>query len=600
MLNDNRQKLFLFFIRPTETHEAFANFVEAQGIPILRVYPSEEFAINKNQCYIAAASLIDYERLVEWALSSTPTSFGGVVHLWDCIPVSQTLESWEEIKKSQLLGAFSVFHLIRSLQKRHPQGEWKLINVTSYAQKVALESHTIDPTRMPALGVNKVASQEMPLVQSLAIDADLSAAIFTSLFKEIFSTENYAHAVIGYREGKRYVQVLSRKNIDSLTERKIAIRKKGVYLIAGGAGYLGLETARFLAEKERVKIVLVGRKSDASLTTKQRMLIQEIEKLGSEVLYLQGDVTNFDSCKNLIKAIEKKWGAINGIFVAIKNISHQRLEVVLFEEFSSNILAKVQGTWLLDALTKNMSVDFMATFSSISSLTAGPTGADCSASNLFLDSFGDWRNDQGRSTVTMNYTLIEADDGSLLSDRMSMIPPLSKEEFLGCLDLCLTKDINFAVMADFNSRVMNLVLPFMKIKFSSDLFNQFQGYKENKPALQKESKTDMTFDEIVIILQQIWKDVLGYEEIDTKANFFEIGGESISAVKLLHLANVQLQVHLEISDLYSYPILKDLARFISDRLNRKKEQKPLSQLLEDFQSGKIDINQTAEAYEQIH
>lgn len=598
-LRQNLQKRFLFFIHPTETHEAFANFIEAQGIPIFRVYPSKDFNSYQNRCYIDPRSALDYERLIEEVLNSDQGSLGGIVHLWDCTPISHSMKSWEGIKESQLYGAFTIFHLTRAMQKKYPQGEWKLINLTSHAQKVAQGNHSIDPTRMSAFGINKVTSQEMPLVQSLAIDTELYPSLFQSLFKEIFGTANYAQAVVGYRDGKRYIQILSRKNIDSIGERQVAIRKHGVYLIAGGAGYLGLATARLLAEKEQVKIVLTGRKSENDLSVKQRASIEEIRKLGSEIVYVQSDVTHFESCQDLITSIEKKWGAINGIFVAIKNISHKRLDDVSFEEFSSNILAKVQGTWLLDDLTKHLPIDFMATFSSISSLTGGPTGADCSASNLFLDSFGDWRNDQGRPTITMNYTLIEADDGSLLSDRMSMIPPLSKEEFLGCLELCLTKKIDFAVMADFNSRVMGLVLPFMKIRFSSELSRQFQDLKESKPTSQGEFKTEMTLDEIIFILKEIWKDVLGYEEIDAKANFFEIGGESISAVKLLHLANVQLQIQLEISDLYSYPVLEDLARSIAERLGRKKEGKSLEQLLEDFQSGKIDISQTAEAYEQI-
>jgi len=81
---------------------------------------------------------------------------------------------------------------------------------------------------------------------------------------------------------------------------------------------------------------------------------------------------------------------------------------------------------------------------------------------FILDSFGSWRNESNSGTITMNYTLIDADDGSLLSDRMSMIPPITREEFIASLDLCLTKTIAFSVIVDFNNRVMNLVLPFMK------------------------------------------------------------------------------------------------------------------------------------------
>lgn len=586
-----RDQVFLFFIRQEADHEAFADFTEAQGISTLRIYSGASFRIlDEKRCEIRADSFEDYKRLVEWALGKRSRLFGGVIHLWDCLPPSNKPKEWEEIKNSQTHGAFSAFHLINALNQSIPHEKWKFVTGTTYAHKIGYEKTAIDPTRMPALGINKVASQEFPLVESLALDLELKEEIFPLIYAEIFTAEKFKDAVVGYREGKRYIQVLERKEIFSLPNREIFLRDQGVYVIAGGGGYLGLATARLLAEKKKVRIALFGRKDPQSLSEKQKRQIAEIEQLGSEVVYLSGDVTNFESCQSLVQEVERKWGSVHGLFVAMKNISHQRLDTVTFERLSSNILAKVKGTWLLDTLTRKWPLDFMATFSSISSLTGGPTGADCCASNLFLDSFGDWRNEQQLPTITVNYTLIEADDGSLLSDRMSMIPPLTKEEFLQTLDLSLTKKMKFALIADFNTQVMNLVLPFMKIRFSSLLGREFEQVKTE---IRKEQKIDFTLDEMIKIMQKIWKDVLGFDEIDRKANFFQIGGESISAIKLLHLAKVQLQVNLEISDLYSYPILEDLCRSIEERQKKKEDKKSLSQLLEDFQSGKIDLHETA-------
>lgn len=598
-LEKHQKKRFLCFMHENPEHEAFANYIESKGICLNRVYPAENYKNENHRFFIDPKSESNYQQLVNDIFPKDTKDFGGIIHLWDCIDVP-SLKEWVEINPCQDLGAFSLYHIVRALDIKKIQTEWRLVSLTAYAQKVADDDHPLDPTRMPALGINKVISQEKPLVQSLAIDSALSDDIHEALFKEMFATETYSQAVVGFRHGKRYVQTLARKTIDLLEEREASIVSHGVYLIAGGAGYLGLNTAKLLAQKESVKIILTGRKPEEELSQKQVDAIKEIRNLGSEVIYIQNDVTDFEDCKKLISQIEEKWKTIDGIFVAIKNISHKRLDDVSFDEFSSNILAKVKGTWLLDYFTAHLPVRFMATFSSISSLTGGPTGADCSASNLFLDSFGDWRNNQGRATVTMNYTLIEADDGSLLSDRMSMIPPLSREEFLGCLELCITKNLDFAVMADFNSRVMNLVLPFMKIKFSKEISSQFQESQESHIESELESKVELSIEEIITIMQGIWKEVLGVDEVQPNANFFDIGGESISAVKLLHLTNVQLQIQLEIGDLYSYPVLEDLSRSILERMNKKNDKKSLGQFLEDFQSGKLDSQQMAEAYEQLH
>lgn len=598
-----QEKLFLFFIHDNEFHESFAQFSQKQGIKVVRVYSGDAFSQKSNDEFVISPERFeDYDLLLEKVCSDSSVQWGGIVHLWDCLPLSGNLDTYENLLESQKHGAFSAYHLIRAMGQRGPQSEGKFVTLSAYAQKVS-EGEDIDPTRMPALGVNKVISQEMPLIQSLAIDLDVdqsSEALYPDLFSEIFQAETYQNATVAFRSQKRYVQILEREDIDKLVPREESLREGGVYLIAGGAGYLGLETALFLARKCRVKVALVGRRQEEVLTSKQKGLMQEVISLGSEVMYLHGDVTDQESCQGIIQEISQKWGAIHGIFVAIKNISHQRIDEVDFEMFSSNIQAKINGTWLLDDLTKEMPVDFMATFSSISSITGGPTGADCCASNLFLDAFGDWRDRRGRSTITMNYTLIDADDGSLLSDRMSMIPPLTKEEFLGCLDVCVTKKVAFAVMADFNSHVMGLVLPFMKVRFAEELLSEFSASDpdkvENGTALVT-GKSDFTFEELSTLMKQIWEEVLGDEDIQESANFFDLGGDSISAVKLLHLTKVQLQVDLEISDLYTYPVFEDFCRSIDRRWEKHEEKEDLSVILNDLESGKLDLSEAVKAFD---
>ena len=293
-----------------------------------------------------------------------------------------------------------------------------------------------------------------------------------------------------------------------------------------------MQTALLLAKKAHVKVALLSRRSATDLTEKHQRQFEEIRESGSEVVFIQADITNESSCKEAIKKINKQFGSINGIFVANKNISHQRLDEVSCDYFSLNILSKLKGVWLLDHLTATQKPDFMATFSSISSLTGGPTGADCCASNLFLDSYGEYRNSLGRTTITMNYTLIESDDGSLLSDRLSMIPPLTREMFLRCLELFLTKKLNFAVMADFESQVMALVLPFMKLRFSEQLLREFESTAQlavkiettltNVKQASKQKNEQISLEDIITVMKKIWMDVLGYTELDNKANFFDI------------------------------------------------------------------------------
>lgn len=596
---------YLYFMQELPAHENFFNLSVKNGVQGIKVYMGTEFRqINDNTFSIAPNNSGHYEKLIQEL--SCNGQIAGVVHMWDCAPIGSAMNSLEGISDSQIAGTLSSYHLIRAFQKQFIEPAIRFITMTSYAHQVIDSDSVIDPSRMPSLGINKVISQEYPKTMSLSIDCDIinyNDRMGAMLFSEIFDNPVYKNAVVAIREGKRFVQIIDKLNLNNIKDRKISIRENGVYVIAGGVGYLGMQTSLLLARKARVKIALLSRRPPSELTEKHHNQFEEIRKNGSEIMYIQTDITDLKSCQEAINVINAQYGSINGVFVANKNISHQRLDEVSYDFIRKNILSKLRGVWLLDDLTANQKPDFMATFSSISSLTGGPTGADCCASNLFLDSYGDYRNSLGRTTITMNYTLIEADDGSLLSDRLSMIPPLTREEFLRCLEIFLTKELNFAVMADFDSHVMTMVLPFMKLRFSEAMLQEFNSIsqpqiatnnaliKTDKIAINKKNER-MASEEILGIMKKIWMDVLGYTELENEANFFDIGGDSISAVKLLHLAKVQLQVELNVSDLYSYPVLKDLCKYVNTKLYGEEcLESSLKSLLDGIDSGSVKLEE---------
>ncbi|PAK15956.1 hybrid non-ribosomal peptide synthetase/type I polyketide synthase [Burkholderia ubonensis] len=65
-------------------------------------------------------------------------------------------------------------------------------------------------------------------------------------------------------------------------------------------------------------------------------------------------------------------------------------------------------------------------------------------------------------------------------------------------------------------------------------------------------------------LAAIWQEVLGKNRISTTANFFELGGNSLSATKVAARIRRDLQVKLEIRSLFSHPTISSLAKRIAD------------------------------------
>ncbi|ALX16880.1 non-ribosomal peptide synthetase [Burkholderia cepacia JBK9] len=65
-------------------------------------------------------------------------------------------------------------------------------------------------------------------------------------------------------------------------------------------------------------------------------------------------------------------------------------------------------------------------------------------------------------------------------------------------------------------------------------------------------------------LTAIWQEVLGQARISTTANFFELGGNSLSATKVVARIRRDLQAKLEIRSLFAHPTISGLAKRIAD------------------------------------
>jgi amino acid adenylation domain-containing protein len=58
---------------------------------------------------------------------------------------------------------------------------------------------------------------------------------------------------------------------------------------------------------------------------------------------------------------------------------------------------------------------------------------------------------------------------------------------------------------------------------------------------------------------QIWRDVLGVEQLGVTDNFFEVGGDSLLITEVLRRINQWQQPPLKVADLFSYPTIQSLA-----------------------------------------
>jgi acyl carrier protein len=64
-------------------------------------------------------------------------------------------------------------------------------------------------------------------------------------------------------------------------------------------------------------------------------------------------------------------------------------------------------------------------------------------------------------------------------------------------------------------------------------------------------------------LVTIWEEVLQRDKIGIKENFFELGGNSLNAIRVISQIQKQFDTKLELIKLFELPTIEEIADFIS-------------------------------------
>ncbi|MCY8390895.1 non-ribosomal peptide synthetase, partial [Bacillus haynesii] len=89
------------------------------------------------------------------------------------------------------------------------------------------------------------------------------------------------------------------------------------------------------------------------------------------------------------------------------------------------------------------------------------------------------------------------------------------------------------------------------------------------------TRYDPPRNEIERKLVQVWREILGIEDIGISHHFFAAGGDSIKALQIIsRLAKMNLK--LEMKALFANPKIKDLSRLITEETRHRKHNKPVT------------------------
>ncbi|MDC0708552.1 SDR family NAD(P)-dependent oxidoreductase [Stigmatella sp. ncwal1] len=294
-----------------------------------------------------------------------------------------------QLDRMEERGVFSLLRLTRLLAERPPSG-LQLKVVTNDVHHVRDGDTAHNPFAAALVGFTKVLSREFSQLRVTCIDvasAELSEggssaeAVLHALAEEPGETAGLQWAL---REGRRFVQTLEAVELPEPLAPTLPLIERGVYLILGGAGGLGLTVSEHLARKYRARLILVGR---SPLREDIQQRIQAIEALGAEVLYLQADLSDLDSMRGVVREARHRFGAISGVIHSAIVLRDGIIGRMTEEQLRSALAPKTRGMVILNHVLEAEPVDFLAFFSSAISFTGAAGQANYAAASTFEDSF---------------------------------------------------------------------------------------------------------------------------------------------------------------------------------------------------------------------
>lgn len=569
-----------------------AERLKQKNYDVITVAKGTGFASAGESDYtLAPGQREDYDKLM-LSLQRSDKRPELIVHLWGVTPRERSAPMGHDVDEYQTSGYYSLLYLAQALGEHSGEHPIHMAVVTNNMQSVTGED-IFSPEKATIIGPCIVIPQEYSNLTCSSIDIDYSGSDGAEVDRQVGLLLTDVEAklpdkVVAYRGRYRWVQTFEPLVLRETTGN-YPLREAGVYLVTGGLGGLGLAVAEYLARAIKANLVLIGRSGlpprnewplllDSSETNHEIVRkiksIHALEGQGARVLAIKADVSNRQEMEQAVHQAVAAFGTIHGVIHAA-GLPGAGLIQLKTKDMTEHVFAsKVKGTLVLDSLFKDMPLDFMVLFSSLSSLAGGFGQVDYSAANAFLDAYAQFSRLHRRTkTVAINWSEWQWDNWQ--QNIMSAFPEI-QEYFRKKRERYA---IAFSDGANALHRVMATPQP-QVVVCTRDLQYEIESHRTNilenigkartsapshvRPSLGTPWVAPRTDTEQR--LAGIWQEVFKIDGIGVHDNFFELGGHSLLGAQLVSRISKAFHVVLPLRDLFTAPTVEETALVIEQKI----------------------------------
>jgi len=205
----------------------------------------------------------------------------------------------------------------------------------------------------------------------------LDAGKLTPLPRQSFAMENVEEAFRLMSRGEHVGKIVL-----TLSRQPVQLRRSGTYLVTGGLSGLGLDTVQRLAADGAGRIVATGRRAPSDAVRAQ---LDALRAGGVRIDTRIVDVADPVGMEALVGDIRREGPPLRGVVHAAGTLSDAGLLSQDRQTVEAVMAAKVQGTRLLERLTRTDPLDLFCAFSSLASVLGAPAQANHAAANAALN-----------------------------------------------------------------------------------------------------------------------------------------------------------------------------------------------------------------------
>ncbi|MBL6449584.1 SDR family NAD(P)-dependent oxidoreductase [Fulvivirga sp. 29W222] len=452
--------------------------------------------------------------------------------------------------------------------------------VTEGTQQVTPEEAvSLNLTAAPLWGFAKTLYLEHPEWRGGMIDLEPKVnpeEKATQIMSKVLQTQNENCIVI--RQGNQYVEQLVPTN--PTLQESITFRNDGAFIITGGLGGLGLETASWVVNKGARHVILISRRSLPPRTDWVSMpsdhgqyeVVQQLlslEEQGATVEVASLDIRDIPKLEALFSSLEDRDIPVRGILHAAGVNWFAKIMELNESEFFDTLDIKVAGTWALHQLSKPHDLDCFILYSSVSALWGSVNLSHYTAANFFMDAVSQYRFGAGQKSLCIDWgpwdqvgMSAKPEEREVL-DKMgfTLMPP---QEALSAMELQLGSGQPLSLISKINWEKYR---SFIDFTLQPSLFEQVAqtsissasgvspGHLDHMLSASPEKARELIEEVVRTELRSVML-IESIDDIPDDKRFNFLGMDSLMAILLATKLEQYFQVKLPNTLAYNYPHIK--------------------------------------------